>query len=123
MPQNWRTFMSNIHNKNELVFYVFKAWKTWKNKLSFSRRLSCIVVKVTLPKTDSDPIEPPLSKSSHNEPDTGLILHALNALQTNYLVVITLGTQRFWLLPFIIQVRHSDLHLDKMFFDASGNGC
>jgi len=87
VSKNWSAFLSNIHNKNELVDYIVKVWSRHIKKIPAGTFLVCSTKKVCVLQNHYRYNCNKLI-SHHGEADTRLILHTADALSDYDLVVI-----------------------------------
>lgn len=88
VPKNWRSFLSNLQNKNELVRYLCTTWES-DLRSNLPNGMVWYVSASSVRRFTKDSYEEcPGLKSNHDEADTRLVLHAADALQTHDLVVI-----------------------------------
>ena len=87
IPKNWRAFLSNIENKNELVSFLIATWQTYTCKVQ--EGLTLVLSGVTATIVTHELVQSSAGLiSNHDEADTRLILHAADALRSYDLAVI-----------------------------------
>jgi len=87
IPKNWRAFLSNIENKNELVSFLIATWQTYTCKVQ--EGLTLVLSGVTATIVTHELVQSYAGLiSNHDEADTRLILHAADALRSYDLAVI-----------------------------------
>ena len=87
--RQWRKFLSNPQNKKQLIGFINEEWK----KEKFSQRLNGITLLVTSAETCTEICEDGVRtredlRSTQEEADTRLLLHALHAARNGYRSVV-----------------------------------
>ena len=92
VPKQWKKFLSNGDNKENLMVFIQKHWATksfqeFKNKKVFMTSwLSCYVFEASNNQVLTR--EVPELKSDHEEADTRMVLHAVHASSCHHDVII-----------------------------------
>ena len=86
VPKHWDDFLSNIHNKNELVKFLMTSWKSMSSQIPAGQTI--VVSGEDVFALNDELLQTDHVVSNHDEADTRLVLHASELLKDSDTVVI-----------------------------------
>ena len=86
VPKHWDDFLSNIHNKNELVKFLMGSWKSMSSQIPAGQTI--VVSGEDVIALNDELLHTDHLISNHDEADTRLVLHASKLLKDYETVVI-----------------------------------